>query len=136
MRQPKTDADVIIESMMPSAWATYKQSLRSSVIGFVRVMFYYKGTDAHGNKADREGIVPSLIIEPIAILVSLFKILMAISVGALSITLFLASPFVNLAMLPFYRRKSKKELKIFIEQQAAELEKQRGRVKETLTGAV
>lgn len=136
MPQAKTDYDVIIEGMMPSAWATYKQSLLSSVLGFVRVMFYYKGTDAHGEKAEREGIVPWLIIESIAIPVSLIKIALALVTAVLATVMFLGSPVINLVMLPFYRRKSIRELKIFIEKQAAELAEQRRKVDETLSGAL
>lgn len=136
MQQPKTDSDIIIEAMMPSAWATYKQSLMSSIVAFVRVMFYYKGTDAHGNKANREGVVPLLIIESIAIPVSLIKIVLALITAVLATVMFLASPLLNLVMLPFYRRKSIRELKVFIDKQAAELADQRRKVDETLSGAV
>lgn len=136
MPQHKTDADIIISKMMPSPWATYKQSLKSSVIGFVRVMFSYKGIEADGSKSERIGIVPVILIESVSAVVSVLKIILSIIVGSASIAMFLVSPVINLVMLPFYRRKSVRELRAFIDQQTAEIESQRELVRETLTGAL
>lgn len=132
--QPSS-SKTIIDTMMPSPWATYKQSLISSLVGFIRVMFSFRGTDADGVKSNRIGVVPTIIIESVAVLVSLFKIIAASFVGGLSVVLFLVSPFLNLIMLPFYRRKSIKELTKFIEQQEVEIESRRKKAEEALGGA-
>jgi len=136
MQQPNQKASkTIIEAMMPSAWATYKQSLLSSVIGFIRVMFAFRGYNSEGVLEKKYGAVTVIVVESISVLVSLFKIITSLVMVVIAVCAFMVSPIINLVMLPFYRRKSVKELTKFIDEQEAEIAANKKRAEEALGGA-
>lgn len=126
----------IIEALMPSAWATYKHSMKASLVGFSRVVFSYQGVDDSGERVKKLGLLWMALLEVIRIPWSCVKLMACLVTIVIAISMLTISPVVNLFSLPFYRRKSIKELTRFIDSQAADLEAKKKKAEEALGGAV
>lgn len=128
----RPEITAMVKTMMPSYWKVYRSSVVASTVSFLRVLFTYTLVSKEGDRVVHVGMLNSLGSNILTSVNCAIKSVINLVLTLVAVTLFVASPFINLVMLPFYRRKSFKEVVKYANAKQDELDEIKRQIDEKL----